>query len=53
MYVLRIVIFLVIVLVVVVGGHLYLYRRLFRDTTNDVRIRRRRDTQLNPRGRGG
>jgi len=40
MYVLRIVIFLVIVLVVVVGGHLYLYRRLFRDTTNDVRIRR-------------
>jgi uncharacterized protein len=40
MYVLRIVLFLAIVLAVVVGGHLYLYRRLFRDTTTDRRIRR-------------
>src|SRR5512144_1328261 len=40
MYVLRIALFLAIVLVVVVGGHLYLYRRLFRDTTSDRRIRR-------------
>jgi len=40
MYVLRIVLFLAIVLVVVVGGHLYLYRRMFRDTTDDRRIRR-------------
>src|SRR4030095_4255451 len=39
MYVLRIVLFLAIVLVVVVGGHVYLYRRLFRDTTSDRRIR--------------
>src|SRR5512144_599727 len=39
MYVLRIALFLAIVLVVVVGGHLYLYRRLFRDTTSDRRIR--------------
>jgi hypothetical protein len=38
-YVLRIVFFLSIVLVVVGGGHLYLYRRLFRDTTDDRRIR--------------
>jgi len=29
-----------VVLVVVVGGHLYLYRRMFRDTTDDRRIRR-------------
>jgi predicted MPP superfamily phosphohydrolase len=40
MYVLRIALFLAIVLVVVVGGHVYLYRRLFRDTTSDRRIRR-------------
>ncbi len=40
MYVLRIVLFLAIVLVVVVGAHVYLYRRLFRDTTEDRRIRR-------------
>ena len=40
MHVLRIALFLTIVLVVVVGGHLYLYRRLFRDTTSDRRIRR-------------
>jgi len=40
MYVLRIALFLAIVLVVVVGGHLYLYRRMFRDTTEDRRIRR-------------
>jgi len=40
MYVLRIVLFLAIVLLVVGGGHLYLYRRLFRDTTDDRRIRR-------------
>jgi uncharacterized protein len=40
MYVLRIALFLTIVLLVVVGGHLYLYRRLFRDTTTDARIRR-------------
>src|SRR5215467_6199338 len=40
MYVLRTILFLAIVLVVVGGGHLYLYRRLFKDTTNDVRIRR-------------
>lgn len=39
MYVLRIVLFLAIVVVVVVGGHVYLYRRLFRDTTSDRRIR--------------
>src|SRR4030095_12467632 len=39
MYVLRIVLFLAIVLVVVVGGHVYLYRRLFRDTTRDRRTR--------------
>jgi len=39
MYVLRIALFLAIVLVVVVGGHVYLYRRLFRDTTDDRRIR--------------
>jgi hypothetical protein len=39
MYVLRIALFLAIVLAVVVGGHLYLYRRLFRDTTTDARIR--------------
>ena len=40
MYVLRIALFLAIVLAVVVGGHLYLYRRMFRDTTDDRRIRR-------------
>jgi len=40
MYVLRIALFFAIVLGVVVGGHLYLYRRLFRDTTSDARIRR-------------
>jgi len=40
MYVLRIALFLAIVLVVVGGGHLYLYRRMFRDTTDDRRIRR-------------
>jgi hypothetical protein len=40
MYVLRFVLFLTIVLVVVVGGHVYLYRRLFRDTTEERRIRR-------------
>jgi predicted MPP superfamily phosphohydrolase len=40
MLVLRIALFLAIVLVVVVGGHVYLYRRLFRDTTSDRRIRR-------------
>jgi len=40
MLVLRIALFLAIVLVVVVGGHVYLYRRLFRDTTDDRRIRR-------------
>jgi predicted MPP superfamily phosphohydrolase len=40
MMVLRFALFLAIVLVVVVGGHLYLYRRLFRDTTSDRRIRR-------------
>ncbi len=40
MFVLRIALFLTIVLVVVVGGHVYLYRRLFRDTTGDRRIRR-------------
>ncbi len=40
MYVLRIALFLAIVLVVVAGGHLYLYRRMFRDTTDDRRIRR-------------
>ena len=40
MYAFRIALFLAIVLVVVVGGHLYLYRRLFRDTTDDRRIRR-------------
>src|SRR5215469_9479303 len=39
MYVLRISLFLAIVLVVVVGGHVYLYRRMFRDTTDDRRIR--------------
>ena len=39
MYVLRIALFLAIVLVVVVGGHVYLYRRIFRDTTDDRRIR--------------
>src|SRR5574339_440308 len=39
MYVLRIALFLAIVLVVVGGGHLYLYRRMFRDTTDDRRIR--------------
>jgi len=38
--VLRFALFLAIVLVVVVGGHVYLYRRLFRDTTSDRRIRR-------------
>ncbi|MGZ3446568.1 MAG: metallophosphoesterase [Myxococcaceae bacterium] len=40
MFVLRIALFLAIVLLVVVGGHVYLYRRLFRDTTGDRRIRR-------------
>lgn len=40
MYLLRIALFLAIVLVVVGGGHLYLYRRMFRDTTDDRRIRR-------------
>ena len=40
MLVLRIALFLAIVLVVVVGGHVYLYRRLFLDTTSDRRIRR-------------
>jgi predicted MPP superfamily phosphohydrolase len=40
MYVLRIALFLAIVLVVVVGGHVYLYRRMFRDTTSDRRVRR-------------
>jgi uncharacterized protein len=40
MFVLRFVLFLTIVLVVVVGGHVYLYRRMFRDTTDDRRIRR-------------
>jgi predicted MPP superfamily phosphohydrolase len=40
MYVLRLALFLAIVLVVVVGGHVYLYRRMFRDTTDDRRIRR-------------
>ena len=40
MFVLRFVLFLTIVLVVVVGGHVYLYRRMFRDTTEDRRIRR-------------
>ena len=40
MFVLRIALFLAIVLIVVVGGHVYLYRRLFRDTTDDRRIRR-------------
>ena len=39
MYVLRIALFLAIVLSVVVGGHVYLYRRMFRDTTDDRRIR--------------
>ena len=38
MMVLRIALFLTIVLVVVVGGHVYLYRRLFRDTTSDRRM---------------
>ncbi len=40
MYVLRIALFLAIVLLVLVGGHVYLYRRMFRDTTTDRRIRR-------------
>ena len=40
MFVLRFVLFLTIVLVVVVGGHVYLYRRMFRETTDDRRIRR-------------
>ena len=39
-FALRIILFLSIVLLVVGGGHLYLYRRLFRDTTDDRRIRR-------------
>jgi len=38
--VLRIALFLAVVLLVVVGGHVYLYRRLFRDTTDDRRVRR-------------
>ena len=40
LHALRFVIFLSIALLVVGGGHLYLYRRLFRDTTDDRRIRR-------------
>ena len=40
LHALRFVLFLSIALMVVGGGHLYLYRRLFRDTTDDRRIRR-------------
>jgi predicted MPP superfamily phosphohydrolase len=40
MHALRVILFLAVVMVLVVGGHVYLYRRLFRDTTDDRRIRR-------------
>jgi uncharacterized protein len=40
MHALRVILFLAIVFVLVAGGHVYLYRRLFRDTTDDRRIRR-------------
>jgi hypothetical protein len=40
MQALRVILFLTIVFVLVVGGHVYLYRRLFRDTTDNRRIRR-------------
>ena len=48
MYVLRIALFFAIVLVVVVGGHLYLYRRLFRDTTSDAAHPPRRAPSRSP-----
>lgn len=39
-FALRVAVFLSIVLLVVGGGHLYLYRRIVRDTTDDRRLRR-------------